>query len=178
MATKQQDTAPGKILAVHFLTENLTPAIGTGEPWTVGETRSVKGKLVLCQHGFHYCRAWKDALLDNFLYGPNACVVEVETDGPKDEHKGCSRTRKLIHVVNVEREMRLFAADEASRALRAWEKSSGKKADPRSWSAVKAAKAFALGGISADDLSAARSAARGAEERRVGKEGRSRGAPD
>ena len=91
-----------------------------------------------------------------------ACIVEVDDDGPQDETKGCSRTRTLIEVFNVEREMRLYAADEASRCLKAWEKSSGKAAHVDSWRAVKAARAFANGKITADELLAAKSAAESA----------------
>jgi hypothetical protein len=145
-----------KILAVHFLQADMLPHLGhEAKPWKVGETRSVTGTLALCLKGYHYSPTWAAALTGAYLYGPMACIVEVDDDGPKDESKGCSRTRTLVEAFNVEREMRLYAADEASRCLKAWEKHSGKVADIRSWAAVKAARAFADGKITPDELSAA-----------------------
>jgi hypothetical protein len=152
-----------KIHAVHFLTADMQPYLGKQEkPWKVGDTRSVKGDLVLCENGYHYCPTWEAVLLGNYLYGPIATIVEVDDDGPKDETKGCSRTRTLVGAWNVERGMRLFSADEASRALKAWEKHSGRVAHIDSWKAIKAARAFADGKITGTELSAAELAAESA----------------
>lgn len=151
-----------KMLAVHFLQADMRPRKGTEEPCKVGETRTIKGELRLCERGYHYSPTWASALLGGYLYGPIACVVEVELGGPSDEYKGVSRSRKLIKAVNVEKEMRLFAADEAARGLRLVEKRTGTKADPRSWAAVKAARAHAAGKITDAQLAAAWAAARDA----------------
>lgn len=152
-----------KIYAVHFMPENMRARMGhDAKAWKAGDTRSVKGALELCDNGYHYSPTWAAALKGQYLYGSMACIVQVDDDGPHDETKGCSRTKTLIEVYNVEREMRLFAADEATRCLKAWEKSSGKGAHIDSWKAVKAARAFADGKITVDELSAARSAAESA----------------
>ena len=151
-----------KITAVHFLNRDMTARNGIEKPWKVGETRTWKGPITLCWSGYHYTHGWAAALQGNLLYGPMACIVEVEElTGPRyrDEHKGVSRTRTLLEVYDVEREMRLFAADEAERALKAWEKRSGEKADPRSWAAIEAARLHADGKITDQQLDAAWAAA-------------------
>ena len=148
-----------KIFAVHFLHSDMRSLYGTERPWEVGETRAIDGELVLCERGYHYCHDWGAALRGGYLYGPMACIVEVDDAGPKDENKGVSATRRLVEVYNVEREMRLFAADEAERALWRWQNRTGKVAGARSWAAVKAARAYADGLISPDQLDAARPAA-------------------
>src|SRR3990172_2613386 len=129
-----------KIYAVHFMGADYRPRNGREKAWKVGETRTVSKKLVLCERGYHYSPTWESALHGQYLYGPLACIVEVDDAGPKDKHKGVSATRTLVEAYNVERELRLFAADEAERCLKAWEKWSGKPADIRSWQAIKAAR--------------------------------------
>jgi len=147
------------IYAVHFLRPDMRSRYGREKPWTVGETRTSKGELLLCEHGYHYCHGWGAALMGGYVYGPNACIVGVDDSGPGDEYKGVSWMRTLVECFNVERELRLFAADEAERALRAWEQHDGSRVHGALWTAVRAARAHARGRISADDLAAARRAA-------------------
>jgi hypothetical protein len=147
------------MIAVHFLQENMKPRNGHEKPWVVGEKRTKRGQLAMCARGYHFCPTWEDAIRGGFLYGPIACIVEVDDDAEVEYYKGVSRSRKLLVAVNVEREMRLFAADEAARALRAYEKRTGMKADPHSWAAVKAARDYADQKITATKLAAAKAAA-------------------
>jgi hypothetical protein len=132
---------------------------GNEEPWRVGETRRVKATLQFCKHGYHYSPTWKAALLGGYLFGPMACIVEVDNSGPKDEHKGVSSARTLVECFDVERELRLYAADEAARALQAWEKRTRRKADERLWTVVEAARGHATGTVTKSQLDAARDAA-------------------
>ena len=148
-----------KIYAVHFTGLDFRPQNGTEKPWKIGETRTISGRLELCQRGYHYSPSWEAAILGGYLYGPLACIVEVEQDGPSDEYKGGSATRRLVEAYDVTKPMRLFASDEATRALRRWEKRSGKRADKRSWAAVKAAREHAAGIITDNHLAGARDAA-------------------
>jgi|CXWL01.1.fsa_nt_gi hypothetical protein len=148
-----------KLIGVKFLLEDMRSAHGNENPWIVGETRSIKGDLKLCRRGYHYCPTWAAALRGGWLYGPIAAIVEVDDDGPKDDTKGCSRTMTVLETFDVSRAMRLYAADEAERCLKAWEKRTGKKAHRDSWAAIAAARAFANGKITTDELTAARSAA-------------------
>ena len=148
--------------AVHFMGLDFRPQNGTEKPWKIGETRTIEGNLELCRRGYHWSSSWEAAMLGGFLYGPMACIVEVESDGPRDAHKGVSATRRLVEAYDVTKPMRLFASDEATRALRRWEKRSGKRADKRSWAAVKAAREHAAGIITDNHLAAAQAAARAA----------------
>ena len=148
-----------KIYAVHFMGLDFRPQNGNEKPWKIGETRTIEGNLDLCRRGYHWSPSWESAILGGFLYGPMACIVEVESDGPRDAHKGVSATRRLVEAYDVTKPMRLFASSEATRALRRWEKRSGKRADKRSWAAVKAAREHAAGIITDNHLAGARDAA-------------------
>jgi hypothetical protein len=149
------------IYAVHFLDPDMRSRLGDEEPWKVGETRRIKNAhaLRLCKRGYHYAPTWKAALLGGLLFGPKACIVEVDDSGPKDEHKGVSSVRTLVECFDVEQTMRLYAADEAARALQAWEKRTGRRADERAWTAVEAARGHATGTVTDSQLAAARDAA-------------------
>lgn len=106
------------IYACHFLGADMRSRNGTEEPWQVGETRTVEGTLKLCERGYHYCQTFGDALTGQYLYGPMACIVEVEDGGEHDEHKAVSRSRKLIEVWDASKVMRAFAFAEADTAMR------------------------------------------------------------
>jgi hypothetical protein len=144
------------IYAVHFLRADMRSRYGHEEPWRVGETRRIKDALRLCKRGYHYAPTWKAALLGGHLYGPMACIVEVDDSGPKDKHKGVSSVRTLVECFNVERDLRLYAADEAARALEACEKRTGRKAEERLWAAVQAARGHAAGTVTDAELAGAR----------------------
>lgn len=138
--------------AYHFLMANMKAGSGRGKAWTEGEERSVGGKIVLCERGYHWARSWYDAL--HYAPGPVACIVEVDKSNCDDSGKGVSSRRKLVQAVIVERELRLFAADCAERGLKAT-----KVTDERSWNAIAVARRFANGEATADELAAARDAA-------------------
>ena len=101
-----------------------------------------------CQSGYHVCR------LDQLVPWLGPAVFEVEVRGPMVDHgdKLVVGEARLVRrcVAWDDRVARLFAADCAERALRR-ERKAGREPDPRSWAAVKAARAFANGTISAED---------------------------
>ena len=143
--------------AYHFLREDMTAASGNEPPWKVGEERTVKGDLVMCEHGYHSSPSWLDSL--QYAPGPIACIVEIPKRGTKhDTDKQVSRKRKLIAAVDATTVLRLFACDCAERALTA-EREAGREPDKRSWTAIEVARRFAEGNATLEELSAARSAA-------------------
>ena len=146
----------------HFLSADWTASSGDEPAWTVGETRTIEGDVSLCRRGYHASPSWLDAL--GYAPGPVACLVEVdpvEVDDTAGQRKVVSRTRTLVAGRDCSRELRLFAADCAERALQQ-EKAAGREPDPRSWAAVEAARAYARGEIDDDRLDAAWAAARAA----------------
>ena len=143
-----------KILAYHFLKSDMCSGEGHEPPWKEGETRTLDGEIVICVHGYHASRMAWDAL--QFAPGPVFCLVEVE---PVEEHteKLVSRSRRLIKAVNVERELREFAADCAERVLHFYEKAY--PGDQRPRAAIATARAYARGEATDGELGAARDAA-------------------
>lgn len=96
-----------KIYAVHFLEANGRHLLGShdgrdAKPWKVGETRTATGKLKLCSNGYHFAPTWEGAYRGQFIYGPLACIVEVnQTPANMDKYKGASRSRKLIEMYTM-----------------------------------------------------------------------------
>ena len=143
-----------KILAYHFLKSDMCSGEGHEPPWKEGETRTLDGEIVICAHGYHASRTAWDAL--QFAPGPVLCLVEVE---PVEEHteKLVSRSRRLIKAVNVERELREFAADCAERVLHFYEEAY--PGDQRPRAAIATARAYARGEATDGELNAAARAA-------------------
>ena len=127
---------------------------GHEPPWKEGETRTLDGEIVICAHGYHASRTAWDAL--KFAPGPVLCLVEVE---PVEERadKLASRSRRLIKAVNVERELREFAADCAERVLHFYEEAY--PGDQRPRAAIATARAYAKGEATDEGLATARAAA-------------------
>ncbi len=132
----------------------MCPGEGHEPPWKEGETRTLDGEIVICAHGYHASRTAWDAL--QFAPGPVLCLVEVE---PVEEHteKLVSRSRRLIKAVNVERELREFAADRAERVLHFYEEAY--PGDQRPRAAIATARAYARGEATDGELNAAARAA-------------------
>ncbi len=143
-----------KILAYHFLKSDMCSHAGHEPPWKEGETRTLDGEIGICAHGYHASRTAWDAL--QFAPGPVLCLVEVE---PVEEHteKLVSRSRRLIKAVNVERELREFAADCAERVLHFYEEAY--PGDQRPRAAIATARAYARGEATDGELNAAARAA-------------------
>jgi hypothetical protein len=146
-----------KILAYHFLRDDMTARSGKEKAWEIGEERSFPENMAieLCTFGYHSAPTLWDAL--QYAPGPMACLVEISEPIEKDDTKQVSRTRKLIKAVNIDRELRLFAADCAERVLYIFEKHYPKDDRPRK--AIQAARDFADGKIDAAAWAAARAAA-------------------
>ena len=99
-----------KIYAVHFLQDDGRHLLGShsgrdAKPWKVGETRTATGILSLCENGYHFAPTWEAAYQGGFIYGPVACIVEVDQKPDNmacDGFKGVSRKRKLIEMHTME----------------------------------------------------------------------------
>jgi hypothetical protein len=127
---------------------------GTGK-WTKGRWRSVKGEIVACHNGLHFCTIDQ---LPQWL-GPE--VWEFEPSGEiidAGDKLVCAKGRitRKIETWN-ETAARLFAADCAEHVLPLFEKHYPKDDRPRK--AIDAARQFARGEISRDDMAAAGAAA-------------------
>jgi hypothetical protein len=64
-----------------------------------------------------------------------------------------------VSPVKSERDLRLYVVDQAERALEAWEKRTGREADARLWAACAAARGYAEGDVTAEELARARASA-------------------
>ena len=149
---------PNVLLAYHFLSEDMTTNFGNEPPWTVGESRSVAGEIIPCKSGYHGSPTLWDAL--TYAPGPVACLVELSGDvqphgDPVDKY--AASTRKLLAAVNIETELRLFAADCAEHVLPIYE--AAYPDDDRPRRAIEAARAFARGEIDEVAWDAARAVA-------------------
>jgi len=144
-----------KVKAYHFLKDDMCGGYGNEPAWKEGEERSVKGKLVMCVHGYHASPSFYDAL--NYAKGNMACIVELSGEIIKDTDKYVATKRKLIKVVNAEKILRTWSCDCAERAL--------KKAmvkDGQGWNAIKVARLYNEGKATKEELGAAWDAARDA----------------
>ena len=150
------------MIGYHFLRHNYRAGRGDEKPWVIGETRIIpvanRKKIVLCKYGYHFSPTLFDALM--YAPGPLACLVQVPDESQvskEDSPKGVTYQRTLVKAINVDRELRLFAADCAERVLLIFERE--RPNDDRPRKAIQAARDFANGKIDA----AARAAARAAE---------------
>ncbi len=115
-----------------------------------GEWVEVEGALEACVNGLHYCHAttamdWADAEL--YVFAPDGETLHADT-------KHLCRRGRLVRRVETWNDctQRLFAADCAEHVQPA-------DADPRSLEAIRAARRFARGEASDEELAAARDAA-------------------
>jgi len=115
----------------------------------------IKGPLVACANGYHVLK------IEDLLSRRGAMLAEIEIKGRplRDTNKSVVRQARTIRIVKGwnEKNLRLFAADCAERALPIWEKKYPD--DDRPLKAIKAARAFAKGKISFKTVIAARNAA-------------------
>jgi hypothetical protein len=97
--------------------KNGRSCYGGGGQWTPNRNRYVRGKVVACQHGIHYCRG---AQLLNWL-GPELWLFEDRGDKHDDRDDKCvtnrGRITERIEAWNEE-VARLFAVDCARAVIR------------------------------------------------------------
>ena len=138
--------------ACKFLRSDHYSGRGSEPAWQVGETRRLEGELAICSRGYHSSPSWLDALY--YAPGPVAALVEIaEPEEPelRQSNKTCSREQTVLAMCDVSRELRLFAADCAERALLR-ERERGREPDARSWAAIEATRQFVAGTITNEQL--------------------------
>ena len=128
--------------------------------WTPGKWMpEIEGELELCENGYHICRT------ADLVHWLDEAIFEVEYDGEivEDDNKCVVRKARLLRGVEAwdEKSARLFAADCAERTLPVYEKDYPDDDRPRK--AIQAARDYANGKITKDELATARAAARAAE---------------
>ena len=148
--------------AYHFLKADMRTGAGNEPAWEIGQYRAIpptqQNKIALCQYGYHASPTLWDAL--QYAEGPMACLVQVPKASAKDDSKSVHVSRKLLDAVNIERELRLFAADCAEHVLYIFERECPNDDRPRQ--AIQAARDFANGKIRDAARDAAGAAARDA----------------
>ena len=143
------------MLAWHFLNNDGTLRKG-GLKVTPGMTLRMRGKLVMCERGFHYSLRALDAL----QYAPGAMVSRVDVAGEiiPGTDKGVASQRTHLWIADATNTLHEFAcwcAENALNLLRA----KGQEPDPRAWAAIEAKRKWLRGEISDTELAAARGAA-------------------
>ena len=135
------------MVTYHFCREDLTSPNAPKMVWKVGQTRTMKGKIVPCKRGFHASPSLWDAL--PYAPGPIACLVELGgTIIPHGDDKFAASSRKLLAAVDVSKELRLFAADCAEHVIHLFEREYPNDDRPRK--AIEATRAYADGEIDGD----------------------------
>jgi len=140
------------VRAYKFLRNDMISGSGVEPAWKIGEKRHIKGKLELCQRGYHSSPSFYDAL--NFAQGNMACIVEVTRPQHKQADKYVSSSCTIVSCKDAEKVLRAWVCDCAERALK-----KAKVTDERSWNAIKVARLFNEGKATKEELYAARAAA-------------------
>ncbi len=128
------------------------------ERWEVGQTRTLNGEIIPCRYGFHGSPTLWQAL--KYAPGPIACKVELSGTIVQEHDKLAASQKTLLAAVNVERELRLFAADCAEHVLHIFELEYPNDDRPRK--AIAAARDYADGRGAYEALQAANAAANAA----------------
>jgi len=140
-----------------FLTAKMTGGY-TDFVWPIDEWVAVSGELKFCENGFHILNE-RHYLLD----WVQSQLFEVEIDHKagvlKSDDKWCCRKLRLVKKIKTwnEKTNRLFVADCAAHVLRRFEKLYPEDLRPRK--AIEAARLFAAGKITSEQLKAAADAA-------------------
>ena len=148
----------GIMKAYHFLKEDMKSGEGEESPWVVGETRTIKGKAMLCARGYHSSSTILDAL--HYAPGPVACLVEVSKPVGKDDSKQVSKTRTLIAALDATKVLHEFACRVAEDVLQFFEEQYPDDKRPRA--AIETKRRWLKGKVTDMELAAANAAARSA----------------
>jgi hypothetical protein len=140
-----------KMKGYKFIRSDMTSKNGDIS-WKKGEWKKHKGKIKLCDSGFHACRTALQSL--SYVYGDKWFIVEARGDFEEDERDKfvCSEMR-LLKELPIDRVVKLFAIRCAKRSLDNYEKIYPH--DKRVRNAIQAAEDYLNGKIDIDNLTAA-----------------------
>ncbi len=143
------------MLAWHFLNDEGTLRRG-GLKVTPGLTLRMRGKLVMCERGFHASVKSIDAL----QYAPGSMLCRVKLGGEiiEDTDKVVASERTVLWMADATNTLHEFACWCAENALNLI-REKGQELDPRSWGAIEAKRKWLRGEITDEELDAARGAA-------------------
>jgi hypothetical protein len=142
-------------LGWHFLPEDRRLANGDGREVVVGETYTVEGEPVLCEHGLHASKRAIDAL--HYAPGPVVCRVRLSGTIVEGDDKACATERTVLGMADATRTLHEFAMWCAEGALKR-----ANVTDERCWQALEVKRKWLDGGATNEELVAARDAARDA----------------
>jgi len=139
-------------LGWHFLSSDRCLDGGNGCQVRVGETYTVEGHPVLCEHGLHASRRAIDAL--KYAPGPIVCRVRLGGLVVEDDDKAAATERTVFGMADVTQALHEFAVWCAEGALRR-----DGVTDERCWRALKTKLAWLDGAATDQELASARDAA-------------------
>ena len=93
-------------LGWHFLKDDLTASCGSEPAWRDGETRTLEGKPILCQHGYHASQTLLQVL--NYINGDCICRVRLSGIVSQDTDKMVGQSRTLLWHLTPEQTKRVF----------------------------------------------------------------------
>lgn len=108
-------TAPD--IAWWFAASDTLPH-GDGRKIVIGETHTLAGKIVLCEHALHWCRDPFGAL--QFARGPYLYQVRPGGQIVEDNEKGGSSKRTYLAMRDATDMLRLFARKRALSVVHLW----------------------------------------------------------
>lgn len=149
------DISPRRVRAWHFVADNGRLGYDDKRLVRVGETLSCDGEIELCRNGMHGSRRLIDAL--DYASGSVLCLVDIFGEVDEGSDKLVGRSRTVLWMRNIDKELHLFACDVAEQALQ-----KHGVTDRRSYAAIQAKRDWLAGKISPETLEAAARAARDA----------------
>ena len=131
-----------KIIGYKFLTSNMKSRHGN-ITWKLGEWQKHKGKIKLCELGFHAYQEPRDAFI-NYIYGERFFIVEARGKVKTDQDMFVASEMRLIREVNLKKVSVEWAVYCAKQALKIYRKKYPNDDRPR-----KAVEAAALAALAA-----------------------------
>ncbi len=142
------------MLAYHYLKKDMTAGHGKEPAWKIGETRSLKGELIICEHAYHSSPSPAEGL--SYLPGPMLCLVEIgkpmkQTAQHMDKY--ASRSRTLLKCVDMSVPLRLLMCDIADMENASYEaENPGRKVPVEALNSVLVGRKFATGEITQEEM--------------------------
>src|SRR3990167_180615 len=148
-----------KITGYKFIQKNMHSKKGS-HLWEIGKWHKHKGKIELCNRGFHACRTARQSL--EYIYGDRWFLVEARGKIKEEENKFVASEMCLIRELPLKKIMVKWAVFCAKQCLEIFEKKYPEDKRPRE--AIEAAEKYSDGKITLDELNEKAGAARAASD--------------